>query len=89
METAVEEQKAASPEGLSEQINLKIELAFSPEKSEIPALEQAIQEFTKQYLQHLYSQTKGNVREAAQIAGVYRQSMYRMLGRFNIFEKRK
>ena len=45
------------------------------------ARDRVIQQFEKQYLQHLMNRTRGNLTDAARIAAVNRTTLYRMMER--------
>jgi len=61
---------------------------FQPEKGAIVPYKEAksrvVDEFTRTYVQELLRQTKGNISEAAQLSGLERVSLQKILRRLNI-----
>ena len=61
---------------------------FQPEKDTIVPYKEAksrvVDEFTRTYVQELLRQTKGNISEAAQLSGLERVSLQKILRRLNI-----
>ncbi len=46
--------------------------------------EEAIEKFTRHYLNNLLAHTKGNVSLSAQISGIKRQSLQKIIKRYNV-----
>ena len=59
-------------------------LSDQPNSSEIKTYKKAKEEFEKKYLTGLLQKTAGNITKAAQIAGVNRRTLHRLIKRYNI-----